>query len=158
MTGERHRDAAGSMALQLTLAHSDSFQSLLEGKVALLEERLSLQEHQCFQVNLILDEICTNIFENNRERENLRIDIDISWKKEKIIIVIEDNGIPFDPTGAIEPDTSLPLSRREAGGLGLYFVKKYTDTFEYTRLKGRNRTSLTKSLESPNTSSPLKTS
>jgi len=158
MTGERHRNPAGSMSLQLTLAQSDSYQSLLEGKVALLEEPLLLQEHHCFQINLILDEICTNIFENNRETENLRIDINISWKAEKITLVIEDNGIPFDPTGVDEPDTSLPLSRREAGGLGLYFVKKYTDSFTYSRIRGRNRTTVVKSLEPPNTSSTLKTS
>lgn len=146
------------MTLQLTLTHNDPYQSLLESNVALLGEQLSLQEHQCFQVNLILDELSTNIFENNKKRENLHVTINISWEKRKITIVIEDNGVPFDPTSVNEPDISLPLSKRKAGGLGLFFVKKYSDTFEYTRVKGRNRTTITKSLASPNTSSHLQTS
>lgn len=158
MTEETPRDAAGSITLQLPPPHGNSYQSLLEDKVALLGKRLSLEDRQCFQINLILDEICTNIFENNRETKNLHIDINISWQKKEITIVIEDNGIPFDPTSVDEPDTSLPLSKREAGGLGIYFVKKYTKTFKYTRIKGRNRTTVTKSLNPPNTSSTLKKS
>lgn len=140
--------------MDLTLTHNDAYQSLLEKSVARLGRMLSLEKRHCFQINLVLDEICTNIFEHNRRSGDLRIDISISSDGKMITIVIEDNGIPFDPTKVDEPDTSLPLSKRQAGGLGLYFVKQYTDSFEYARRKGRNRTTATLSLASSNTSPP----
>lgn len=135
------------MTLHLTLFQNDIYQELIEKEVASLKQQLDLEKRICYQINLVLDEICTNIFQNNCDSKKLRIDINIFTENEQLTIIVEDNGIPFDPTAVVEPNTNLPLNKREEGGLGLFLVKKFTSTFSYTRVNGHNQTTIQKNLE-----------
>jgi sigma-B regulation protein RsbU (phosphoserine phosphatase) len=56
-----------------------------------------------------------------------------------------DGGEPFDPLKYAEPDLSLPLEQRKAGGLGVLIVKRTMDTIEYSYEEGKNRLTITKS-------------
>jgi len=49
-----------------------------------------------------------------------------------------DNGHPFDPTAAPEPDLSLPLERRRPGGLGIHLMRSMMDRVHYRRSDGSN--------------------
>ncbi|HEU5090647.1 MAG TPA: SpoIIE family protein phosphatase, partial [Roseiflexaceae bacterium] len=51
---------------------------------------------------------------------------------ERMQIVVRDNGRPFDPLSAPEPDLSDPAGR-VGGGLGLYFVREFADQLAYRR-------------------------
>lgn len=135
------------MTLHLTLFQNDLYQDLIEKEVASLKQQLNLEKRICYQISLVLDEICTNIFQNNSNSDELRIDITLCAKNGKLTIIVEDNGIPFDPTAVVEPNTKLPLNKREEGGLGLFLVKKFTSTFSYTRVNGQNQTTIRKDLE-----------
>ena len=44
-----------------------------------------------------------------------------------ITIEFEDSGIAYNPLSAEDPDTAAPLEERDAGGLGVYMVKKLMD-------------------------------
>ncbi len=43
---------------------------------------------------------------------------------EVINIEIEDDGRPFNPLKALEPDLELPLEQRSIGGLGIHLVRQ----------------------------------
>jgi len=52
---------------------------------------------------------------------------------------VEDDGRPFDPTVAPQPDFSQPVENRRKGGLGIPLVRGMTDAFEYHREGDTNR-------------------
>jgi len=55
-------------------------------------------------------------------------------------LIITDHGIPFDPTQHVpDPDTTA-----DPGGLGIFFIYKYTDKVTYERLGSLNQLTLLK--------------
>ncbi len=61
-----------------------------------------------------------------------------------VTIVIEDEGIPFDPVA--KPDPTLPKSVEEVkiGGLGILMVRRTMDVFAYERRGQTNVTTISK--------------
>jgi anti-sigma regulatory factor (Ser/Thr protein kinase) len=53
-------------------------------------------------------------------------------------IWLEDDGHPFDPRQTPEPDPSLSLESRTAGGWGLSLVRRLSSGMQYERRDGRN--------------------
>ena len=49
-----------------------------------------------------------------------------------------DDGKPYDPTTAKEPDVTLSAEEREIGGLGIFMVKKTAAEIEYKNENGKN--------------------
>ena len=72
------------------------------------------------------------------------IEIDLEIAGGEVRLTFADGGPPFNPLARPEADVSLPLERREIGGLGIHFLKMLTDRQEYERIGGRNRLTLTK--------------
>lgn len=55
---------------------------------------------------------------------------------------LEDDGPPFNPCQAPEPDSRLGLAERGSGGWGLAFVRRLVSTMDYRCCEGRNRVSV----------------
>ncbi|OPZ83138.1 MAG: Serine/threonine-protein kinase BtrW [bacterium ADurb.Bin429] len=53
-------------------------------------------------------------------------------------IALTDNGVPFNPLAADEPDIHAALADRKVGGLGIYFIRKVIDEVQYQRVDDRN--------------------
>ena len=62
----------------------------------------------------------------------------------KAVLCFRDRGKAFNPLEQPEPDTSLVLSERMPGGLGIHILHKMMDTLEYQRQDGENILTLTK--------------
>ena len=45
---------------------------------------------------------------------------------------LKDSGPEFDPLNVEDPDISLSLDERELGGLGLYLVRKFSRSIDYS--------------------------
>jgi anti-sigma regulatory factor (Ser/Thr protein kinase) len=90
-------------------------------------------------LNLALEEILTNIisygYTDDREHE---IKVHLSTQPGAVNAEVEDDGRPFNPLEAPEPDTTKPLEGRSIGGLGIQLVRKLMDGLEYKRLDDRN--------------------
>ena len=56
----------------------------------------------------------------------------------RLTIEVEDDGRPFNPLNASEPDTKQLLEERQLGGLGIHLVRKLIDELEYRRQNDRN--------------------
>ena len=96
-----------------------------------------------FKINVLIEEIVVNIvnYAFNNTTEGV-IDIEIDTSDDKMFFKISDNGIPFDPLKAKEPDISAPLENRNIGGLGIFFVKQIAKDISYSYQNNRNCISL----------------
>ena len=63
---------------------------------------------------------------------------DIAATDGRIVCVLKDSGIPFNPLEKEDPDITLPLAKRGVGGLGIFMVKKLTDEVAYEYKDGMN--------------------
>ena len=61
-----------------------------------------------------------------------------------VFLGFTDYGVPFNPAEYKEPDITLPVDKREIGGLGLLIIKKNVDTIHYRRENGSNRLEISK--------------
>src|SRR5262245_2533817 len=90
-------------------------------------------------LNLALEEILTNIISygyiDSREHE---IRVSLSALPGEVRAEVEDDGQPFNPLEAPEPDITKPLEERTIGGLGIHLVRKLMDALEYKRRADRN--------------------
>ncbi len=54
------------------------------------------------------------------------------------VLEIADSGPEFDLLSIPEPDTSLGIEEREIGGLGVHFIRHFTDHADWRRENGKN--------------------
>ena len=94
------------------------------------------------------DEMLSNIIHhgyNDTSEHNIKITL--SSKGKNFIGIIEDDGVEFNPLLHPKADTSLPLSERELGGLGIHLVRNMMDKIEYKRTQNKNVLTLFKTDE-----------
>lgn len=98
-------------------------------------------------IRLAVEEIVVNVI-NYAYPEGTSGDIllEADSNGQEVRFIISDTGIPFDPTSVMEPDTTLDANNRPIGGLGIHLARKLMDSISYTRRKGKNVLSLTKSI------------
>ena len=97
-----------------------------------------LDNRKIFNVQMAVDEACTNIIEYGYANEVGTIDIACQRRGEEIVVVIKDRAKPFDPTSVQPPDLNASLEERKTGGLGIYFMKTLMDEVRYEFKEGKN--------------------
>ncbi len=136
---------------------SEQFTMVIKNQVSELEragraveafgERHSVPARIMFNVNLAVDEILTNIISYGYPQGgDHEIVIRLSLSAGELIVIIEDEGRPFDPLHTKPPDTEVPASERSVGGLGIHLVRKVMDRLEYRREEGKNVLTMTKAV------------
>jgi len=92
-----------------------------------------------YQVQLAVDEACSNIIEHAYGGEDRGV-IECSHRIQdgELTIVLRDYGQPFNPAVVPEPDIEAGLEDRPEGGLGLYFIRNIMDevVFEFDPVTG----------------------
>lgn len=98
-----------------------------------------------FDLNLALEEVLANIisygYDNAGEHDIL---IRFSIQPGELTMEIEDDGLAFNPLNQPAPDLAKPLEERQAGGLGIFLIRKVIDQVEYRRENGKNILTLKK--------------
>lgn len=100
-----------------------------------LTQKLEVLPKISGRIHIIFDEIYTNIL-NYSGASN----VEISYRIEegKLCLFFADNGIPYNPLNAQEPDITLSAKERKIGGLGIFMVKKMSEKMEYVYEENRN--------------------
>lgn len=120
----------------------------LNKALSVLEKQLDLTSKCHCQLNIILEEIFTNILKYAFTDKNTHfIDIRIAYEKEFLTIQVEDDGHPFNPFEAKKPNLDAPLEERDIGGLGVFFIKQFADEIIYKRKKNKNYIALKKKID-----------
>jgi anti-sigma regulatory factor (Ser/Thr protein kinase) len=92
-----------------------------------------------FTAQLVIEELVTNIVKyGSRGAKEKSIEIRLRDENGKIILTISDDTDAFNPLEAEEPDVTLPAEEREAGGLGIFLVRKKVRSITYEYKNGLN--------------------
>ena len=120
---------------------------MLEEKLDQFSKQLGLTK-KCFcEINLVLEELFTNIISYGYTDEAEHwVMFTLSHDNGTIIMQIEDDGIPFNPTDKAEPDLECALEERKIGGLGIHLIKKMMDDVIHQRCEGKNIMTLKKQI------------
>ena len=106
-------------------------------------EGRALPAQIAYAVNLAIDELLTNTITNGYgDDDPHRIEIVLRDEADALVVIVVDDGVPFDPTQATGPEHAIDEASFD--GLGLMLVKQMMDAVEYRRLQGCNIVTLTK--------------
>lgn len=89
-----------------------------------------------YSLKVVTDEIFSNIvyYSGAKNAEILfRNDSD------RITLIFTDDGMPYNPMEAEEPDITAGAEERGIGGLGLFMVKKMAEQVQYEYTDRKNR-------------------
>jgi serine/threonine-protein kinase RsbW len=113
-------------------------------------EELGLSHSEVFAVETAVDEAVSNIIEHAYKGEDVgEITCKCSRTGEKLTIVLEDHGDPFDPGKIPTPDLNAPLKKRKDNGLGFFMMNQWMDEVRFEFDKGLNRLIMVKRREKP---------
>ena len=91
-----------------------------------------------------VDEIYSNIVRYSGASE---AKIQLVKDGDSLRLVFCDNGKPYNPLDADEPDVTASAEDRAIGGLGIFMVRKMMDDVEYEYTGGMNKLTLTINLQ-----------
>jgi serine/threonine-protein kinase RsbW len=95
-----------------------------------------------YQAELVFEELVTNVLRHayaGRAPSLHAIDIVVSVEHEEIILVVADDGPPFNPVQMPMPPLPESLEGARIGGLGLRFIRAAAKRIEYERIADMNR-------------------
>ena len=90
-----------------------------------------LAEEHAFTVDLIAEELFTNMVKYNRPGA-LEIGMGLEYAAPTLSLRLQDFDVGrFDLTEATPTDINVPIEQRHAGGLGIHLVKQMADDIHY---------------------------
>ena len=76
------------------------------------------------------------------------VEVTVAAERDRLVVTIEDDAPPFDPTAVPEPDLTIPPERRRPGGMGVHLARLCVDEMTYRpRPGGGNRLTLVRNLD-----------
>jgi anti-sigma regulatory factor (Ser/Thr protein kinase) len=131
--------------LELSNRLSDLPAALDELESLLSSEQLPLETIR--ELRLVAEEVISNIIRYAfKGGEEQRIEVILSCDGQEVRLELRDQGMPFNPLEAPEPDLDAPIETRSEGGLGIHLMRELTDEMSYVRQGGRNVLTLTRRL------------
>ena len=118
-------------------AELDAVRDIME-TVELQMAELGLDQRRVLHMGLVAEEIAANIVnhayaDQTKPATDNHILLTIEHTNGTIRMEFRDKGIPFDPNQIPEPDITAPVTERDVGGLGIYFVRNLVDKVHYQR-------------------------
>ena len=124
----------------------DSLEEIFDFVAGFFETK-SIDESHSLAVNLIIEELFTNMIKYSQESTR-DISIEMDTREDGLVICLTDFDVePFDITQTEEVDINRPLEERTPGGLGIHLVKKMTDSISYEYKDRQSKITLIKRLE-----------
>ncbi len=111
-----------------------------------------IERKRITEIEIATEEALVNIF--NYAYEGKDGDVEVVCRadnNDRFIIEIMDLGVPFNLLSLQEPDTSLDISDRQIGGLGIFLIRNLMDDVQYRREESRNILTLIASKKHPKT-------
>ena len=69
---------------------------------------------------------------------HLTVTLHVAEEDNRLVLTIDDDGQPFDPTADSPTDFSVSPDERPPGGLGIMLLHQMTDGLSYQRTDGHN--------------------
>ena len=107
-------------------------------------EKLSVPAKAAHRIYVAVDEIYANIVHYSGAGY---AEMRIMQHDGRVNVIFRDNGTPYNPLEAEEPDITASAEEREIGGLGIFMVRKMMDSVDYMYKDGHNILTLTLMIE-----------
>ena len=136
-----------SLQRSITLPNDISTISQLSEFVETVCEEKGLDMALTMNLNLALEEAVVNVMSYAYPGSQGYVKVDIKIDDQKVVSILTDSGIPFDPTQKGDVDTTLPAEERPIGGLGIHLVKQIMDKVSYQYVGNQNILTLEKNIK-----------
>jgi serine/threonine-protein kinase RsbW len=96
---------------------------------------------------LALEEVFVNVVMHGASAGPVpRVEVTLLLLGNRLTMMVEDNGLEFDPTSLPPPDVTASAASRPIGGLGVFLVRQMMDAVSYERVGGCNRLKMSRQL------------
>jgi anti-sigma regulatory factor (Ser/Thr protein kinase) len=136
-----------SLQRSITLPNDIATISQLSEFVETVCEEKGLDMALTMNLNLALEEAVVNVMSYAYPDSQGDVKVDIIIDDQKVVSILTDSGIPFDPTQKGDVDTTLPAEERPIGGLGIHLVKQIMDKVSYQYVGNQNILTLEKNIK-----------
>lgn len=110
-------------------------------------EKMNLETSLARQLRLAVEEAVVNVIEYAYPHGTEgNVGITMMFDGHRLKVVIDDSGVPFDPTAEKKADITLSAEERRVGGLGIHLVRELMDSINYERVNGHNILTLRKQI------------
>lgn len=135
------------MRMTRTTATVDRLPALLEFLRAFWREQ-ALPEAAVFPFELALDEVFMNVVMHGSPAAAPPREVRVGLERRgaDVLLVMEDDGVAFDPLTLPAPDTDAPVEARDIGGLGVFLVRELMDDVAYAHTGTHNRLTMRKAV------------
>jgi anti-sigma regulatory factor (Ser/Thr protein kinase) len=134
------RAAGADRSFSVAIANCGTALADANARIRAHLERAGVDEAAVHAVDLVLEELVGNVlrygFPDGREHV-IRVAADV--RPASVVVRIDDDGQPFDPTAHPEPAPAKSLAEAVVGGQGIAMVRRATRAMRYRREAGRNR-------------------
>ncbi|MDQ7781516.1 MAG: ATP-binding protein [Desulfomonilaceae bacterium] len=111
----------------------------LVGRINALLEPRDLPDRVTYVVNLVLEEILTNIVKYGFDDDHVHdVEVTLILDPDEISIEFEDRGKQFDPLSVSPPPLDESLMDMEPGGRGIHLVRTMANSMTYRRDRDKN--------------------
>lgn len=95
------------------------------------------------KIGIVVDEVFSNII---RYSEAKNAEVSCSIGDGVLELTFVDDGLPYNPLEAKEPDLTATAEERDIGGLGILITKRMMDQMTYKYEDGKNKLKLRKNI------------
>jgi anti-sigma regulatory factor (Ser/Thr protein kinase) len=107
----------------------------LEPFVTQAAQQAGLDDRETKRLRLAVEEAVANVINHGQATA---ITLLASVEDNQLVLTVDDDGLPFDPTADSTTDFTVPADQRPPGGLGIMYLHKMTDGLDYQRVDGHN--------------------
>jgi serine/threonine-protein kinase RsbW len=92
---------------------------------------LGLDERSIADLELVVDEACSNIIRHGYGGQGGPIEVLVQAAAGGVRVIVRDWAPAFDPHSVPWPDVTAPLEERPLGGLGLFLIHRLMDDVQF---------------------------
>jgi anti-sigma regulatory factor (Ser/Thr protein kinase) len=112
--------------------------SLITGFVEECADHFNLESGRKYGLLIAVEEAFVNVCSYAYPNEDGGFEVSCAADQNGFVLELSDSGLPFDVMSLPDPDTTLDVMDRDVGGLGVYFIRKFSDEASYRRENDRN--------------------
>ncbi len=133
--------------IELTLVNRSSELQRLASELERFAQNHRIPEPDIHAFSLSLDELVTNTIAYGYDDQGPHeIRVRLMLANGRLSAEVEDDGRPFNPLTAPQPDLTSAVEDRPVGGLGIHLVRSLMDHVDYRRESGKNHLMMRKQL------------
>lgn len=136
------------MHIEFKIKNTLSELSTIHRRIDVMQSETGLSQAVTHDLKLILEEVVTNIIKYGYSDDRHHyIDVSATRADRHITLQVVDDGRPFNPLTAPEPELDTPIHQRPLGGLGIYLTKELTESINYRTDEAGNVLTLKMAIE-----------